>query len=106
MTVKKAGLATLVVVGACAACCAIPLAIPIIGTLSVSGLSLLAIDQFLLGPAGIAIAVATSLGAAVWAGARYVGQRRKRVAAAQTGAACAIPDSKGEGGCACPKGAA
>ncbi|NBW78563.1 MAG: hypothetical protein EBR27_06070 [Betaproteobacteria bacterium] len=103
MTAKKAGLATLGVVGACAACCAIPLAIPIIGTLSISGLSFLAIDQFLLGPAGIAIAVAISLGAAVWAGAWYLGQRRKRVSMAQNGNACAIPDSNGEGGCSCAK---
>ena len=78
MSMKKVGLATLGVAGACAACCAIPLAIPIIGTLSISGLSLLAIDQFPLVPAGIAIAVTTSLGAAVWAGDWYMGQRRKR----------------------------
>lgn len=104
MTVKKAGLATLGVVGACAACCAIPLAIPIIGTLSISGLSLLAIDQFLLGPAGIGIAVATSLGAIVWGGAWYAGQRRKRADMAKRSGACSIPDSKGEGGCACSKG--
>ena len=64
---KKEGLTALGVAGACAACCAIPLAIPIISTLSVSGLSLLAMDQLLLGPAGIAIALATSLGAIVWA---------------------------------------
>lgn len=101
---KKAGLTVLGVAGACAACCAIPLAIPIIGTLSVSGLSLLAIDQFLLGPAGITIAAATSLGAFVWAGAWYAGQRRKRAAMTQSGGACSIPDSKGEGGCACSKG--
>lgn len=101
---KKAGMTALGVAGACAACCAIPLAIPIIGTLSISGLSLLAIEQLLLGPVGVAIAVAASLGAAVWAGAWYVGQRRKPLAMAQHGAACAIPDSKGGGGCACSKG--
>lgn len=101
---KKAGLTALGVAGACAACCAIPLAIPIIGTLSVSGLSLLAIDQFLLGPAGIAIAAATSLGAFVWAGVWYVGQRRKRATLIQSSGACSIPDGKGEGGCACSKG--
>lgn len=83
---KKAGLTALGIAGACAACCAIPLAIPIIGTLSISGLSLLAIDQFLLGPAGVAIAAAASLGAATWAGAWYVGQRRKRAAMADHGA--------------------
>lgn len=100
---KKAGLTFLGVAGACAACCAIPLAIPVIGALSISGLSLLAIDQFLLGPAGIAIAVATSLGTAIWAGTWYVGQRRKRAGVAQSGAACTLPDSKGAGGCACSK---
>ena len=103
MTMKKVGLATLGVAGACAACCAIPLAIPIIGTLSVSGLSLLAIDRFLLGPAGIAIAVATSVGAAVWAAAWHFGPRRKCVAMAQNSTACAIPDSNGDRGCSCAK---
>lgn len=102
---KKAGLNALGVAGACAACCAIPLAIPIIGTLSISGLSLLAIDRFLLGPAGIAIALAASLGAAVWAGTWYLGQRRKRAEMAQNVAGCSIPDSNGAGGCACSKGA-
>lgn len=101
---KKAGLTALGVAGACAACCAIPLAIPIMGALSVSGLSILAIDQFLLGPAGIAIAAAVSLVAAVWVGAWYVGQRRKRAAMAESGAACSVPDSAGAGGCACSKG--
>ena len=104
MTVKKVGLTTLGVVGACAACCAIPLAIPIIGALSVSGLSILAIDQFFQGSAGIAVAVAISLAAAgvsVW----YVGQRRKQAATAQNRAACSIPDSNGDGGCGCSKGA-
>lgn len=95
---KKAGLTALGVAGACAACCAIPLAIPIIGTLSISGLSLLAIDQFLLGPAGTAIAMAVSLGATVWASVWYVGQRRKRSVMVQSGAACSIPNSNGDGG--------
>lgn len=101
---KKVGLTALGVAGACAACCAIPLAIPIIGALSISGLSLLSIDQFLMGPAGIAVAAATGVGAAVWAGAWYAGQRRKRAAMAQSGASCSIPDSKGDGGCGCAKG--
>ena len=101
---KKAGLTALGVASACAACCAIPLAIPIIGTLSISGLSLLAVDQFLLGPAGTAIAVVVSLGGLVWAGSWYIWQRRKRSAIAQSGAACSVPDSNGTGGCACSKG--
>jgi hypothetical protein len=101
---KKVGLTALGVAGACAACCAIPLAIPIMGALSVSGLSFLAIDQFLLGPAGIAIAAAVSLAAAVWVAAWYVGQRRKRAAMAESGAACSVPDSTGAGGCTCSKG--
>jgi hypothetical protein len=104
MTVKKVGLTTLGVVGACAACCAIPLAIPIIGALSVSGLSILAIDQFFQGSAEIAVAVAISLaavGVSVW----YVGQRRKQAATAQSRAACSIPDSNADGGCGCSKGA-
>lgn len=101
---KKIALATVGVAGACAACCAIPLAIPIMGTLSVSGLSLLAIDQFPLGPTGINIATAVSLGVIVWTGAWYVGERRKRAAIVQGAAACSIPDSKGDGGCSCTKG--
>ena len=102
---KKAGLAALGVTAACAACCAIPLAIPIIGTLSISGLSLLAIDQLLLGPTGIAIAVAASLGTVIWAGTWYLGQRRKRATIVQNVAGCSIPDGQGTGGCACSKGA-
>jgi Na+-driven multidrug efflux pump len=105
MTMKKVGLATLGVVGACAACCAIPLAIPIIGALSVSGLSFLTVDQFLLGPTGIAVAVAISLAAVVGVGVWYVGQRRKQESTAQNRAACSIPDSNGDGGCGCSKGA-
>ena len=105
MTRKKVGLTTLGVVGACAACCAIPLAIPIIGALSVSGLSILAIDQFFQGSAGIAVAVAISLAAAAGVSVWYVGQRRKQAATAQSRAACSIPDSNGDGGCGCSKGA-
>lgn len=102
---KKAGLTALGIAGACAACCAIPLAIPIIATLSVSGLSLLAVDQFFLGPAEIGIAVAASLGAAALAGVWYMGQIRKRAAMAPKGATCSIADNKGDGGCSCAKGA-
>jgi Na+-driven multidrug efflux pump len=105
MTMKKVGLATLGVAGACAACCAIPLAIPIIGALSVSGLSMLAVDQLLQGPTGIAVAMAISLAAAVGVGVWYVAQRRKQAGTAQSRAACSIPDSNGDGGCGCSKGA-
>ena len=101
---KKVGLAALGVAGACAACCAIPLAIPIIGTLSISGLSLLAIDQFHSESVGIVIAAIISLGVAVLAGAWYLGQRRRRLGIAQNGAACSVPDSFGNGGCSCSKG--
>ena len=101
---KKVGLTALGVAGACAACCAIPLAIPVIGALAISGVSFLAIDQFLMGPVGIAIAPATSAAAAVWTVAWFVRQRRKRATVAQNGAACSIPDSKGNGGCSCAKG--
>lgn len=101
---KYVGLTALGVAGACAACCAIPLATPIIGTLSISGLSYLAMDPFLLGPAGIAMAVVASLGAAIWAGVWYVAQLRKRAAMPQSRAACSIPDSDSTGGCSCAKG--
>lgn len=100
---KKVILSALGVAGACAACCAIPLAIPIISTLSISGLSFLAVDRFLIGPVGTLIALAASLGAVVWAGAWYVGQRRTRSALAQNGAACSIQNSNGNGGCSCSK---
>ena len=100
---KKLGLAALGVAGACAACCAIPLAIPIIGTLSISGLSLLAIDQFDTGSLGMVLVEIISLSAAVWAGAWYLGQHRRRWAAAQNGAACPVPDNRGNGGCSCAK---
>lgn len=98
---KKVGLAAFGVAGACAACCAIPLALPILGTFSISGLSFLAVDRLLQGPTGIAIAIGAGVGAAIWTGLWYVGQRRKRWMPLEDGAACTV--GNGAGGCSCPK---
>lgn len=103
---KKIGLTALGVAGACAACCAIPLTIPMIGALSASGLSLLAIDQCFLEPTGAAVVLVISLAAAIWTGTWYARLRRKRAAMAQSRTACSVPSSNGDGGCSCSKGAA
>lgn len=79
---KKPVLATLGVVGACAACCAIPLAIPVMAGLSVTGLAVLEPAYFNI---GIGLVVAMLVGMGMW-----LARRRKRAACSvdAEGAAC------------------
>jgi hypothetical protein len=80
---KRTVLATLGVVGACAACCAIPLAIPLMAGLSVTGLAVLEAAYFNTG-IGLVVAVAVVAGIGAW-----LVRRRKRACLADAeGAAC------------------
>lgn len=98
---KKPALATLGVVGACAACCAIPLAIPLLSGLSVAGLVSIDWDGLNLG-SEVATA-ATGLAAAVLVGGGIWWHRKRNAAtacAAPSGTAAALPAPAGSG-CGC-----
>jgi hypothetical protein len=95
---KKPALAALGVVGACAACCAIPVALPLLG-----GLSALGITGLGAGALGTdwELALAVGAGASAVAVAGRVWWKRGRKAAA-----CAAPVAKSNGalatsGCGC-----
>jgi hypothetical protein len=95
---KKPLLAGIGVVGACAACCAVPLALPLLSGLSAAGLAgVIGWDWFSAGAAvGAAIAAAgVAAGLGVWM------IRRRRPA----GPSCAVPlDAAAQsGGCGCAK---
>ena len=100
---KNKALAALGVVGACAACCAVPLAVPLLGGATVSGLALLGIAQLPLGVVdAVLIAVAGGV-AAIGAGVWFLRQRRKHGAKGTEGASCTVGATKDAGGCACSK---
>ncbi|MDP2817683.1 MAG: hypothetical protein Q8O29_05285 [Polaromonas sp.] len=98
---KKPALATLGVVGACAACCTIPLAIPLLSGLSVAGLVSIDWDGLNLGSevatAAMGLVAAVLVGGGIW-------WQRKRKAttacAAPSGTAAASPAPAGSG-CGC-----
>jgi hypothetical protein len=101
---KKPALAALGVAGACAACCAIPLALPLVGGLSVVGLTGLGTSLFFtdygLMAAMAGLAVAGVAGALVW---RRLRRKPAACAAAplplaQAAPACAHPT------CSCSPG--
>lgn len=99
---KKTLLAGVGVVGACAACCAIPLALPILSGLSAAGFAgALGWDQ-LSGAAAIGLAVgaaAAAGGLALWLA--------KRAKPEPPSCAIGLPGQKSGGGCGCgPKSAA
>ncbi|MBV7428217.1 MULTISPECIES: hypothetical protein [unclassified Acidovorax] len=79
---KKPLLATIGLAGACAACCAVPVLIPVISGLSVAGLAGLDWDrlsvsrEYLASALGVAVALAVALG--IWLA------RRRRVGKACT----------------------
>jgi high-affinity Fe2+/Pb2+ permease len=81
---KKPARAAMGVIGACAACCAIPLAIPLISGLSVAGLASIDWDCLSIGgevaAVGAGLAAAGLVGGGIW-------WHRRRKAAAQ----CAVP---------------
>jgi|APTNR8051073442_1049403.scaffolds.fasta_scaffold67185_2 hypothetical protein len=81
------------VAAACAACCTIPLALPLLAGLTVSGLGL----ATLAWQAAAAVLTATAaLGIAIVLHNR--GRARAREAAAASGAACGCPPSSCAGG--------
>ena len=92
---KKPALATLGVVGACAACCAIPLAIPFMSGLSVAGLASIDLECLTIG--GEFAAIAAGLAAAGLVGAGMWWYRRRQAAARCAPPALAAPAGPGCG---------
>ncbi len=98
---KKPALATLGVVGACAACCAIPLALPLLSGLSAAGLVSIDWDGLNLGSQ--VAAAATGLAAAALVGGGLWWHRKRNAAtacAAPSGTTGALPAATGSG-CGC-----
>ena len=98
---KKPALATLGVVGACAACCTIPLAIPLLSGLSVAGL--ISVDWDSLKLSSEMAAAATGLVAAAVLGGGIWWYRKRNAATAwavSSGTAAALP-AAAESGCGC-----
>lgn len=93
---KKPALATLGVVGACAACCAIPLAIPLMSGLSVAGLA--SIDWDCLTVGGEVAAVGAGLAATALVGGGTWWHRRRKAAKK---CAAPEPDAPTAAGCGC-----
>lgn len=98
---KRPALATLGVVGACAACCAIPLAIPLMSGLSVAGLASIDWDCLSVGgevaAAGAGLAAATLVGAGMWWHRRQTAANKcaaPEPAAATAGCGCGSTTSK------------
>ena len=91
---KKPVLATLGITGACAACCAFPLAIPLLSGLSAAGLVSLDWARLPLTATSVAVAagaaVAAAVGLALWVA------RRRRPASA-----CSVPVEGKSSGCGC-----
>ena len=102
---KRVGLAALGVVAACAACCAIPLAVPFVGMLSMAGLASVGLDAI---PMGVVAKVAVSIvaaGALGRAGTRVLAQRRKPCVPAPKLESCAFDANTGSASCACSEAA-
>lgn len=97
---KKPLLATIGLAGACAACCAVPVLVPVISGLSVAGLAgldwerLLASREYLASALGVAAALAVALG--IWLA------RRRRVGASCSLSGLAADNAPGASrGCGC-----
>jgi hypothetical protein len=84
---KKPLLGLLGVGAACAACCAIPLAVPLIGGASAAGLALLADWDGVL---GVGLAAALVVAGGLW------WSRQRKAAACKV-----VPGSPGAGSCGC-----
>jgi len=89
---KKPALAAMGLIGACAACCAIPLAIPLISGLSVAGLASIDWGGLTMG-SELAIVAGLAAAGLVTSGLWW---HRRRTAAAQ----CALP-TPAASGCGC-----
>ncbi len=98
---NKPALATMAVIGACAACCTIPLALPLLSGLSVAGLA--SIDWDCLNVGSEVAAVGVGLVAAVLVGGGIWWHRKRKAVtacAAPSATAAALPASAGSG-CGC-----
>ena len=93
---KNPALATMGVIGACAACCTIPLALPLLSGLSVAGL--VSIDWKYFNVVSEVAAAGAGLAAAALVGGVILWHRKRKAAAA-----CAAP-SRGAGALSAPRG--
>lgn len=101
---KKVGLTALGIVAACAACCAIPLAVPIVGALSTAGLASLYLDSIHMGDvAAVTGFVASAVGFA-WIGSRFLARRHKPCTPLQKAASCSVDGNAVSASCACSRG--
>ncbi len=96
---KKPALATMGVVGACAACCTIPLAIPLLSGLSIAGLATLnwGASGAYVGVIAAGVAASAAVGAGIW-------WSRRRKAAARCVTRSSSPaelTQPASGGCGC-----
>lgn len=103
---KKPVLAVLGVAGACAACCAIPLAIPLWAGLSAAGMGWLGWEGLASGSA-LLLAGAGMIAATLIAAGLMARRSRKTTCAVQApDKACSVnPDKAQAGSCACAPGA-
>lgn len=95
---KKPALATIGVIGACAACCTIPLALPLLGGLSVAGLA--SIDWDCLNVGSEVAAIGVGLVAALLVGGGIWWHRKRKAATAcavSSASAAVLPASAGSG---------
>ncbi len=102
---KKPVLTVFGVAGACAACCAIPLLVPLVGGASVAGLIAMASGDWLglssnAAVIASAIVVAALVGFAIWLVRRRRSNAFCQVEPAVVSAGCATVS--GAGGCGCP----
>lgn len=102
---KKPVLTVLGVAGACAACCAIPLLVPVVGGASVAGLVAMATGDGLglsskTAVIASAIMVAVLVGVAIWLLRRRRNNAFCQVEPTVVSAGCATVS--GAGGCGCP----
>jgi len=100
---KKFGLAALGVAAACAACCTIPLVVPLVGALSMGGLASLYLDIFQIGSAATVTVMVTGAGALAWAGARLLARRHKPCVAKPEAESCALVANARSASCGCSR---
>ncbi len=102
---KAIGFAALGLVGACAACCAVPLALPWLSALAASGFTLLGLPHLQVGM-GSAALLAVVAGSVVFGAVTWRSRQRRQCAAHQTSSpACAIQASDSGSACGCSKSA-
>lgn len=99
---KKPVLAVLGVAGACAACCAIPLAIPLLGGLSLAGAGFMSWDTLSTGPVWLPWGVGALATAALVMAAWFMLRRKNACPATPAAPACSVGgDSPEAGSCGC-----